>query len=99
MGASMSARYSGAVYDLCGRPSGGGEEIFQDAVELLRALRLRSVAAALQNSQPRVRDQPVRIGGMGQGEKGVVTTPDELDGHLELRKQLRQVVVGIQQCL
>src|SRR6266478_3731344 len=57
IGASTSARYSGPVYDLgCRASSGGGEEMVKDAVELFRTLCLRSVAGALQNGQPRVRD-------------------------------------------
>src|SRR5665213_3984181 len=105
IGASTSARYSGPVYDLCcagGRlrpPSSGGEEIFQHAVELLRTLCLRSVAGALQNSQPRARDQPVRIGRVSQREERVVVAPDQLYRHFDLRKPLRQVVVGVQQGL
>src|ERR1700680_748268 len=82
-GASTSARYSGPVYCF-GLSSLGVEEIVEDAVELLRALCLRGVAAPFYDGQPRVLDEGVSPRGMGDREERIVGAPDQLHRHPDL---------------
>src|SRR5438093_4996231 len=98
IGASTSARYSGPVYCRGGSPL-GGEEIVEDAVELLGTLRLRSVAGALQHCQPRPRDQRVGPGRMCDWEQRIVGAPDDLHRRLQLAQAPRHVVIGGQERL
>src|SRR6266545_2000932 len=65
----------------------------EDAVELLRPLRLRRVSGAPDDRQRRAADQGLRALGVRKRKERVVRAPDQLDGDLQLVQAAGHVVV------
>src|SRR5579859_1036248 len=99
-GAATSARNSGPVYSRAGREGSAGssgEEVVEDAVELLGPFGLRCVPGAFDHGKPAVGDDRVRPGRVLQRKQRIVGAPDELHGNPQLSKARGHVVLAAQQ--